>query len=240
MKKLSVIIPTLNEEAHIATTLHRADLPGVECIVADGGSTDHTRDIAQTLKARIIQTPPGRARQMNAGAAAAEAKTLLFLHADTLPPARFPSIIKFTLKQPATAAGAFSFKLDQKGVWLHFIELLANLRASLFQLPYGEQGLFIRKHLFDELDGFPETPILEDYIFARRLRRYGTIRITISSATSSARRWNTNGPFRVALLDQLTVIGFRLRIPLTKLARFYRKAKSEVRSKRDVHPHAPI
>ncbi|MFC1467527.1 glycosyltransferase family 2 protein [Verrucomicrobiota bacterium] len=156
MKTLSVIIPTLNEEAYIATTLQLATLPHVECIVVDGGSSDQTVDIAKNLGARVVHAPLGRARQMNAGAAETKTKTLLFLHADTLPPTNFPKIIDATLNQPKTAGGAFAFKLSETNLRLQMIEFFTNLRAELFQLPHGNQGLFIRKHLFDEMCVFRE------------------------------------------------------------------------------------
>jgi rSAM/selenodomain-associated transferase 2 len=235
MKKLSVIIPTLNDERSIATTLKLSTLPGIECIVVDGGSTDRTVKIAKSLGAKILHARPGRAHQMNIGAAAAQSKTLLFLHADTLPPARFPAIVKVTLSQPKTIAGAFSFKLNGTNVWFHFIEFYANLRASLRQLPLSDQGLFIRKHVFDELGGFPDVPMMEYYLFIRRLRQYGTIRTTISAAIASTRRWEKRGILRTALADQLIIAALHLHISPAKLEKLYHRQKRNTARRNQTH-----
>src|SRR5262249_33747489 len=148
----------------IATTLEaaRAGCPH-EIIVADGGSADDTRPIARSAGAMVLQSQPGRARQMNAGAARASGKVLLFLHADTQLPEDWPRFVGETLAPPGVAGGSFRFRLREPftGRWL--VERGTNLRSRWFQNPYGDQALFLRSALFEELGGFAELPILEDY-----------------------------------------------------------------------------
>ena len=153
---LSAIVPTLDEAAALDRTLERlrrAD--GVEIIVADGGSGDATREIAARTGATVLVTPGGRAAQQNAGAAVARGRHLLFLHADTLLPDGYAGLIRRTLDRPATVAGAFRFRTDGSGAAMRLVEWGANVRSAHFQLPYGDQGLFMEKRVFDETRRLP-------------------------------------------------------------------------------------
>jgi len=149
---LSVIIPTLNEAAalgRVLDRLQRAD--AIEVIVADGGSRDDTRKIAVQAGARLLEVSGGRAAQLNAGAAAAKGRLLLFLHADTLPPDGYDNLIRLALERPATVAGAFRFKTDNSAAVMRLIELITNFRSAVLRWPYGDQGLFMEKRVFDEM-----------------------------------------------------------------------------------------
>ena len=220
---LSVIVPTLNEAASLGRTLEcvrRAD--GVEIIVADGGSGDATREIAAQAGATVLVTPGGRAAQQNAGAAIARGRHLLFLHADTLLPDGYAALIHRALDRPATVAGAFRFRTDGSGAALRLVEWGANIRSARFRLPYGDQGLFIEKRVFDELGGFAVLPIMEDYELVRRLRRRGPVVTLNEAAITSARRWQRLGAVRTTLRNQAMVALFRAGVPPERLARFYR------------------
>lgn len=216
---VSVIIPTLND----AQALH-ALLPQVisakphEIIVADGGSTDAINEVVSRYAVRLIASPRGRAMQMNHGAANASGEFLLFLHADTSPPDGFTSIITRTLTQIGVAAGAFRFRLHEPIAGRRLIETLTQLRCNVLQNPYGDQGLYVRRSLFQSVGGFPEWPLLEDVEIVHRLRRLGRISISSEVATTSARRWITAGIARTFLRHQIILAGHAMGVPTEKLA----------------------
>ncbi len=220
---MSIVIPTLNEEEHLAATLDSvAAEPDLEVIVVDGGSKDATVERVLSSGARLLTTTAQRARQMNAGAAAASAPRLLFLHGDTRLPSGFCREVLHLLDKPATAAGAFRLAIAGPGRGLRLIETLANWRSQLFQLPYGDQALFLRRDLFERLGGFPEIPIMEDVVFIRRLKRAGRIEISPCSALTSDRRWRRLGILRTTLVNQVVLFGYFLGANPLHLTRWYR------------------
>lgn len=222
---LSVIIPTLDEAVTIGPILARlyhADT--IEVIVSDGGSRDDTREIADQSGASVLRVPGGRAAQQNAGAAAANGRLLLFLHADTLPPDGYADMIRQALDSPTTVAGAFRFQTDASQAVMRLIERTTNFRARVFQAPYGDQGLFMEKRVFDEEGGYAALPVMEDFELLWRLRRRGTIVTLPSSAVTSARRWQQLGVFRTTLINQIMIAGFLAGVPPQRLARLYRNS----------------
>jgi len=224
---ISVVVPALDEAAVLPRTLPQALSAGdVEVILADGGSTDGTPALARDLGARVVQAPRGRARQMNAGAAAARGGILLFLHADTLLPPHYEQSVREILREEGVACGAFRLGIDGPGPGLRLVERFANLRSSLLGLPYGDQGIFVRRALFCECGGFSEIPIMEDFEFVRRLRRRGRIRLAQAGVRTSARRWEALGVLRTTLLNQQVVAGYLLGIQPERLARWYRGAET--------------
>ena len=221
---ISIIIPALNEEENIAACLACCGTsPGTEMIVADGGSRDRTVEIARSLGARVIVSSPGRSRQMNLGAREASANLLLFLHADTRLPAGFADSVSEVLSRPGTVAGAFRFRLDARSPSLSFIQRVANWRSRRFQLPYGDQAIFLKKVIFEEMGGYPEMPIMEDYEFIRRLKRKGRIYTAPLPAVTSARRWMEVGVWKTTLLNWAIVIAYSLGVSPATLARWYRQ-----------------
>lgn len=228
LSRVSVIIPALNEAAHIAATLEgvRKCSPH-EIIVADGGSADATCAVAQNSGASVIQSEPGRARQMNAGAAQATGNVLLFLHADTTLPENWMHVVKDTLGKSGVVAGSFGFRVAESftGRWL--VEWTTNLRSRWFQNPYGDQTQFLRRALFEELGGFADLPIMEDYEFNQRLRKLGRVFTADATATTSGRRWKRLGVVRTTLTNKMIIAGFHLGVCPHKLARFYRRSPAE-------------
>jgi rSAM/selenodomain-associated transferase 2/rSAM/selenodomain-associated transferase 1 len=221
---VSVIVPALNEEASLPLTLAAVRLAGAhEIIVVDGGSADHTCEIARAHDAVVLSSAAGRARQMNCGAAVATGEFLLFLHADTLLPANWAALVRATLADANVAAGAFEFGLAGEFVGRRLIERGTNWRARHRQLPYGDQGLFVRRETFLQIGGFPDQPIMEDYEFVRRLRRRGRIALVPAVALTSARRWQRLGPLRTTLLNQLVALGYLVGISPARLAVWYRR-----------------
>ena len=221
--RISVIIPALNEAGQLRETLRAARAgEAYEIIVVDGGSTDGTAELAKDEGALVLASPPSRAGQMNAGALRASGSVLLFLHADTRLPDLWPRAIAGALSGPGVAAGAFGFRTDTAFTGSRWVEWTTNLRSRRQQLPYGDQGLFLRRAVFEELGGFARMPIMEDYEFVRRLRRRGRIVTTDSTVSTSARRWQRLGVLRVTAINQLMVAGYHLGVSLERLARLYR------------------
>lgn len=221
--RLSVVIPTLNEAEALPRTLERA-LHGedIEIIVADGGSHDGTRERAAEAGAVVLEVGGGRAAQLNAGAERATGRHLLFLHADTLLPDGYADTVRQTLKNPAVVAGAFRFRTDGEGLGIRLVEWGTNLRSAAGRRPYGDQALFLEKRVFEELNGFPELPIMEDFEFVRCLRRRGRIVTVADAVITSARRWRCLGPLRTTLRNQLMVLGYRAGVSPERLTRWYR------------------
>ncbi len=218
--KISVVIPTLNEESHLVQTLERVGEGfNVEMIVVDGGSTDGTRAIVPDC----LTCSEGRAAQQNLGAKAASGELLLFLHADTILPDGWDWIVRKTLSDPSVALGAFSFRVDIDFRGRKFIEDTANWRSKAGGLPFGDQGLFLRKETFEAAGGFPDMPIMEDYAFARSVRHLGKVVTHPEAAITSGRRWQQHGVFKVTLVNKLMILGYHLGVPPATLATFYRK-----------------
>lgn len=221
---ISIIIPTLNEEDALAPLL--ADLlagprPGPEIIVADGGSTDHTLDLARRPGVQVVSSRPGRGPQQNRGARAASRKTLLFLHCDTRLPAAFAVHVHAILERPGTAAGAFLLKINAPGARLRLIEWGVGLRSRLLQMAYGDQAIFVRRKTFHQAGGFANQPILEDLDLIRRLQLLGRIRVAPAAVTTSARRWQRLGIMRTTILNQVMLAGYLAHVNPEKLVRLY-------------------
>jgi len=214
--RVSVIIPTLNEAAGIVSVLDRLVSGGPhEIIVADGGSSDETVDLAIASGATVIHAPKGRAAQMNLAASRATGEFLLFLHADTLPPVDFCSIAGSVLRRPGVSAGAFRFELDEDLGSAALIESLVRLRGS----PYGDQGLFVRRRVFSHLGGYPEWPVMEDLEFVRKFSKVGRVHTAGESAVTSARRWHGGGVIRTFVRHQAMLAAYHLGISPRWIAR---------------------
>ena len=222
---ISIVIPTLNEANYLPRAL--AGLRGaknIETIVVDGGSSDGTLGIAQREDCQVLRAPPGRAEQLNAGARSASGPILLFLHADTRLPPGFDSAVRATLDEPRVVGGAFRLRIDAPGRSLRIIERAIDIRSRVFQMPYGDQGIFVNRKTFLESGGFPELPIMDDFEFIRQLRRQGKIRITSAAAVTSGRRWQQLGPWRTTWVNQKIIMGYHLGIAPKRLAAWYHGA----------------
>lgn len=218
---LSVVIPALNEAATIETAIESARGDDCEIIVVDGGSNDRTASCAQAAGARVIPAPTGRAFQQNRGARKAGGKVLLFLHADSRLPDNYCAHLFETLMDYRTIAGAFRFKTDLPNWSMRLIEKAAHVRSTWFQMPYGDQGIFLRKDLFDRIGGFTPVPIAEDLFLVRRLARMGRIGLAPVPVVTSGRRWRTIGVWRATLINYLIAGGCLIRVPARHLAPLY-------------------
>lgn len=221
---ISIIIPTLNEEENIGLLLSSLKTyPGLEIVIADGGSTDRTLEIAEYYGVTRVSSRPGRGRQQNKGAEAAAGDIFLFLHSDTFLPPDFSRYISSVLSMPDTAGGAFRLRIDASGAAYRLIEWGANQRSLLLQMIYGDQALFVSRRLFFEAGGFPDQRILEDIELVRRLKKFGRIRLASAAVKTSSRRWRKKGLMRTTLLNQVMLAGYLLRINPEKMARLYYK-----------------
>ena len=221
---LSVVIPVLNEAPNLERLL--PDLsqkcPGAEVIVVDGGSTDgSTQVVAQYPPARLVVSPRGRARQMNAGAREARGEILLFLHADTRLPDGAAEAIQAALTDPRVVGGRFDVRLDSPRVIFRLIAFFINCRSRLSRIATGDQGLFLRHHVFAEMGGYPEIPLMEDVEFSTRLKRCGTIACLRLAVTASARKWEREGVVRTVLLMWMLRLLYFFGVRPARLHRLY-------------------
>ena len=222
--RISIIIPTLNEENNLDNLLSSLQAyQSVEIIVADGGSTDQTVDIARNHTVQVVTSPAGRGLQQNKGAKTASGNILVFLHCDTVLPDNFPDLVDTVLNQTGTAAGAFRLRINADGSGYRYIEWGVNVRTRFLGLPYGDQVLFVNKNIFEQAGGFPNLPILEDLVLVRRLKRLGRIRISKASVITSARRWKRLGVIKTTLINQVILAGYLFGIKPETLARLYYK-----------------
>ncbi len=224
---LSVVIPVLNEAANLSQTL--ASLSSgfeVEILVVDGGSSDASVEVAERSGASVLRSEPGRGRQMNLGAGAAQGDLLFFLHGDSQAPFLFDWYIRQGMRRSGTVGGSFSFGLDKRFPGAGLITTVTNVRSRMLRLPYGDQGLFLSASLFRELGGFPETQLLEDVHMVQALKRKGGLVIVPVPVVTSGRRWTRLGPLRTTLINQLIMAGYLLRVPETQLARLYGRLRA--------------
>jgi rSAM/selenodomain-associated transferase 2 len=230
---ISIVIPTLNESGCIRETLtcliENATQP-IEIILADGGSVDHTVEIADEFDVQIVKCGGGRSAQMNAGADVATGDILMFLHGDTKVPQGFEQRVMETIAtQPI--AGAFNLQIDGKKWPLRCVEWGVKVRSNLFQLPYGDQAIFLKSSTFHEFGGFPDLPIMEDFVFIRSLAKCGKIAIVPASVITSARRWEKQGVFKTTLINQVMIVGYALGIKPDRLRQWYRSGFKPLNSK---------
>jgi rSAM/selenodomain-associated transferase 2 len=189
MTGLAVVIPTLNAAATLAAALGPVQGHADEIVVADSGSDDSTRALAQSLGARVIDAPCGRGPQLAAGAAASTAPWLLFLHADTvLRPGWAPAAARFMAQgENAGHAAYFRFEIDLPGAGGRRLEHFVAWRGRRLGLPYGDQGLLLCRETYDRLGGYRPLPIMEDVDLVRRLGRRRIVALDAAAVTSGAR-----------------------------------------------------
>jgi rSAM/selenodomain-associated transferase 2 len=229
---LSVIIPTLNAEETLPRTLATlipAVVHGVvrEVIIADGGSTDGTAEIAEACGAKLIRAPRGRGSQLAAGASVAKGNWLLFLHADTeLEPGwdaevdkLFERIASGRIRSPEIAA-AFRFALDDFSGAARFLERIVALRCFLLRLPYGDQGLIVNRRLYERVGGFQTLPLMEDVDLIRRIGRRHLMFLRARAVTSPERYLRDGFAARIAR-NALCITLYYLGVPPRVIARIY-------------------
>ena len=226
--RISIVIPVLDEAETLPATL--AALQGLrrlghEVVVVDGGSRDGTPRIAEAVADRVVTCPPGRARQMNAGAAAATRAVLLFLHADTLLPPQADRRILEALGA-GRIWGRFDVRLSGSAWPFRVIERMMNWRSRLSGMATGDQAIFVRREAFVRIGGFPEIPLMEDLELSRRLRRHGRPACLRPPVVTSSRRWEERGIVPTVLLMWGLRLAWFLGVPPRRLARLYRPVRA--------------
>ena len=223
---LSVVMPILNEAENLPRTLDALKLeqfPGVvEVLAVDGGSCDNSALVAEKAGCRVFSCAPGRGRQMNVGAREARGRHLLFLHADTIVPSDYLACVCHSLARPGVAVGAFSLVIADRRPVFRLLEKLISWRSHLLAWPYGDQGLFMGRALFERVGGFWQEPLLEDVDLLRRIKKEGRLVILSARIETSARRWQDLGIVLTTLVNQLVMLGYFLGLPPKHLARLYR------------------
>lgn len=171
----------------------------------------------------VISRPPplGRGAQMNAGARRATGTWLLFLHADSQPPDGWVDVFEQAVRGPGTIGGWFRFRLDAATCQARVIERLVDVRVRLFRLPYGDQGIFVRRDVFARLGGYREWPLMEDVDFVRRLVRAGPVVELALRLTTSARRWQQDGWFRRSARNLALLTLYWMGVAPARLAKWY-------------------
>jgi rSAM/selenodomain-associated transferase 2 len=221
--QLSIIIPVLNEGAIAGDYLGQFPYgEGIEVLIVDGGSGDHTVALCQQFPVRVLISPvAGRAQQMNFGAQQAQGDVVLFLHLDSRLPPNFLTLITQTLADPNVIAGAFPLTIALPGWRYRCLEKAILWRSQVWQLPYGDQGLFMGRKTFNDLGGFADLPLMEDYELVQRLKRLGLVAIAPAAVITSGRRWQKLGLIKTTLINQAIVLGYHLGIDPNILARWY-------------------
>ncbi len=223
VRELSIVIPVLNEAPRIAAQLQKLQAlrrRNVELTVADGGSSDGTAQSATALADRVLLAPRGRARQMNAGAAASSGEVLLFLHADTaLPPNALEAVT--TAIDAGAQWGRFDVRIDGGHPLLRVVERMMNWRSRLSGIATGDQAIFVRRELFDRVGGFPDLPLMEDIRLSALLKRQAPPACLAETVATSARRWEQNGVLRTILLMWWLRAAFFCGTDPARLARQY-------------------
>ena len=217
---LSVIIPVLNEAAGIRSQLEALQFlraKGATVSVVDGGSEDSTVDQASPLVDLVTHSPRGRAVQMNAGARASSSEVLLFLHADTtLPCSAFERIHEVI--RCGAIWGRFDVRIDGAHPLLRIIERMMNWRSRLSGIATGDQAIFVRREVFEQIGGYPELSLMEDIILSKKLERIAPPACLRECVVTSGRRWESHGVMRTILLMWRLRIGFFFGADPDKLA----------------------
>lgn len=201
MAQISIVLPVLNEAQHLVSRLQALQGQRDRCqlLLVDGGSDDDSRRLAEPWVDKVILSPRGRALQMNAGAAQAEATVLLFLHVDTQLPANAVDLIHQAMAQ-GFEWGRFDVALDSPQPMFKLIALMMNLRSRLTGIATGDQGLFMTQRAFQAVGGFPAIALMEDIAISRKLKQLGKPACLRTKILTSARRWQQHGILKTILL----------------------------------------
>jgi rSAM/selenodomain-associated transferase 2 len=223
--RIAVIIPALNEAPglqRILTPLLEWQVRGHELILVDGGSQDATASIAAAAGVLVVRSEKGRARQMNAGAAAASADVLLFLHADTELPSDADRLIGNGLSSGDYAWGRFDVRIHGHARMFPLISTMINVRSRLSGIATGDQALFMTRAAYARVGGFPDLPLMEDVEICKRLKRHSRPLCLRQRVVTSGRRWETRGVWRTIVLMWRLRFAYWRGTPAEQLARLYR------------------
>ena len=222
--RITIILPVLNEETRIVACLNFLQpLREQDCelIVVDGGSGDGTMTLAEPLADRVMAGSRGRAAQMNAGTRQASGDILWFLHADSLPPPNVATLIRVALARPNRHWGRFDVRLSGHHPLLRVVETAMNIRSRLTGIATGDQGIFVRREVFERVGGYPPIALMEDIALSRLLKRHSQPACLRQRLTTSSRRWEHDGIPRTILLMWRLRLAYFLGADPDRLARIY-------------------
>ncbi len=224
---ISVIIPALNEDRGILACLDSVNKQSgeFELLVVDGGSVDGTVEAVRP-HARVVHSGRGRAVQMNSGARASTGEVLLFLHADSHLPARAFPLLEQVLADSRIVGGTFRLRFNSEKFLLRLIAFFSRFKFRYFH--YGDQGIFVRRQVFEQLNGFAEIPFMEDVDFLQRLHRVGRVTLVNQPITTSARRFLERGIIRQQVMNIILVIFYLLGARPENLKKWYEKKRHSV------------
>jgi rSAM/selenodomain-associated transferase 2 len=239
--RLSIIIPVYRESVLIAATLRsilglKIPIP-FEVIICDGESSRSTlnhiyrdnflcRDNSHCRGGRLklISSPKGRGTQLNKGANAAAGELFFFLHADTRVDQRGMDLMIKAWRENRNPffCGAFDLHIDSEKKVFRMIEKIASIRSRLTKIPYGDQGIFISRQLFEKIDGFPDVPIMEDVGLMSRVKKRSIIPVFLPHPIrTSARRWKDQGILFTSVRNWILISLYILGVPPGVLTKYY-------------------
>lgn len=198
--KVSIVIPVLNEAINVRAAIDRAWAAGADdVVIVDGGSIDGTAGIARLARCRVFVGERGRGAQLNLGARHASGDVLLFLHADSWLAEHSVQQVRDGLRDDRVAGGAFCHRIAADGFIYRLIERGNAQRVRWFRMAYGDQGIFLRRDIFEDVGGFPEVALMEDVRLMRKLRARNRLILLPGPLHTSARRWQQHGAVRQTL-----------------------------------------
>ncbi len=221
---MSIVVPVLNEGpmlADLLSSLQPLRARGAEVIVVDGGSHDGSAEAARRFADTVLESPRGRALQMNAGARVASGDVLLFLHADTRLPLHADLLIGAALERSDRVWGRFDVRLSGDRSVLRIVECLMNQRSRLTGIATGDQAIFVRRATFEKLGGFPTLALMEDVAFTARLKRESRPLCLRERVVASSRKWEREGALRTIWLMWRLRLAFFCGADPSDLARRY-------------------
>ena len=223
MVPITVVIPVFHDDRALVRTLGSTDFSGCELIIAataeDSSSLAPLR--SEWPHARWVETARGRARQMNAAADAAHGDWIVFLHADTLLPSGWREAVETADRDPRVVVGCFRFALESPSLAARAIEAGVRARVGVFALPYGDQALFVRRRVFQEVGGYADIPIMEDVDLICRLRSRGRLFRSPLEALTSARKWERDGWIRRTVGNLYLIARYFAGTPPARLYHLY-------------------
>lgn len=219
---VSIIIPIYNEGKILTEHVHwfKNLSQYAELIFVDGESTDKSVELAASY-GKVLDCEKGRAKQMNCGAKHARNDILLFLHADSCISGEALENIEKKIHGTGAVGGCLTQRIDKKGLIYRLIEAQGNIRARRTNIFYGDQGMFVRKEIFNKIDGFPDVPIFEDVLFSKKLKEQGKTAVLSDKIIVSPRRWEKRGIARTLVMFNMLLIMFKIGRPLEKIKALY-------------------
>lgn len=223
--KISIIIPTWNEEKTILQTIASVESQFttvlIQIVIVDGGSTDDTLRLAEPTSATVIRADRGRATQMNAGAKVATGDILLFLHSDSILSEGCLEELRETMSGGGIVGGCFRLAFSDSNFLLNCIAWGSHLRAKLGGIMFGDQGIFVKRKVFEQVGGFPPIDLMEDLEFSIKVKRAGRLGIINKWIYTSSRRFRQGGILKTLLLMQRIKWMYWRGVPPVELKKFY-------------------